>query len=82
MPMKKLTCDACGHEIDKPLADRNYFHIEDWDVCEPCKESIELEIRPTMRGKVPFDYDWYRDLMVKSIAARNSKLKGDVKRGR
>ncbi|HUX41154.1 MAG TPA: hypothetical protein VMV83_08340 [Rectinemataceae bacterium] len=80
--MKKLTCDACGHEIESPSPDRNYFHIEDWDVCEPCKESIEMEIRPIMRGKVPFDYDWYRDLMIKSIAQHNAKLKGDVKRGR
>ena len=80
--MKKLTCDACGHEIESPSPDHNYFHIEDWDVCEPCKESIEMEIRPTMRGKVPFDYDWYRDLMIKSIAQHNARLKGDVKRGR
>jgi hypothetical protein len=80
VPMKTLTCDTCGHDIDKPVADRNYFHVEDWDVCEPCKEAIEAEMRPVLRGEKEFHQENYRDLYIRLITERANKIRKSSRR--
>ena len=73
--MKTLHCDVCRKELTNPVAERNYWHIREYDVCEPCKETIELKIRPTIRQHVPYSQVWYENefvgLIRKGIAARH-----------
>jgi hypothetical protein len=65
--MKTLTCDICKKTIDKPLKTRNYFHIADVDICEPCHDVLQLSIKRTMRARAPFNYDWYDQLLLETL---------------
>jgi hypothetical protein len=73
--MKYLVCDVCKKEIDKPVAEWNYFHIKTWDICEQCKNELESAIFLTVRGKKPFSYEWYERLMCDSIEKACTKSK-------
>jgi ATP sulfurylase len=65
--MKTLTCDVCKHAIEQPVMNRNYFHLAHRDLCEPCHEDLELMLKPIVRTKRPFDYEWYNQLVQVSI---------------
>jgi hypothetical protein len=65
--MKTLTCDVCKQKIQTPFANRNYFHLAHRDLCESCKDTLELQIKPIVRTKGPFSYDWYDKLVQDSI---------------
>ncbi len=73
--MKTLVCDVCKRSIQEPLKDRNYFHIEHRDLCEPCKDQLEAHIKATMRSRHPFNYDWYERMIMESIEEAVSKGK-------
>jgi hypothetical protein len=66
--MKTITCDVCRKAIENPSAARNYFHLANYDICEPCKDQLDLGIKQIIRTKEPFNYDWYDRLMLDSIA--------------
>ena len=65
--MKTLTCDVCRKKMDNPVSGRNYFHICTRDICEPCKDSLELQIKNTIRTKEPFAFEWYTKLVNDSV---------------
>jgi hypothetical protein len=65
--MKTLTCDVCRNKIDSPVISRNYFHVAHRDICEPCHDKLETLIKPVVRTKQPFSYDWYGRLIQESI---------------
>ena len=65
--MKTLTCDVCRHTIQQPVVNRNYFHLAHRDICEPCHDELEMLIKPTVRTKSPFNYEWYSSLVQESI---------------
>jgi hypothetical protein len=65
--MKTLTCDICGRVIVQPVVGRNYFHYAHRDICETCKDQLELAIRPVVRTKQPFNYEWFNRLMQDAI---------------
>jgi len=69
--MKVLSCDICKKKLDNPVTGRTYFHLAHRDVCESCKDSLEFAIKPTVRTKDPFSYDWYNkmyfDVMEKGV---------------
>ncbi len=65
--MKTLTCDVCKKAMENPTAGRNYFHLATYDVCEPCKDQLELALKSIVRSKQPFNYEWYDRLMLDSI---------------
>jgi hypothetical protein len=65
--MKTLTCDVCTDAIEQPVAGRNYFHLAHRDLCESCKDQLELLLKPVIRTKQPFNYEWYYRLMQDSI---------------
>ncbi|MCL2479123.1 MAG: hypothetical protein FWF22_06460 [Treponema sp.] len=65
--MKTLTCDVCRHAIQQPVVNRNYFHVAHRDLCEPCHDELEAAIKPIIRGKTPFSYEWYTPLVQESI---------------
>jgi hypothetical protein len=66
--MKALICDVCKKTIQNPIKGRNYWHIEERDICEPCKDALEASIKMQMREKRPFNYDWYEPLVMQTIA--------------
>jgi hypothetical protein len=37
------------------------------DICEPCHDQLEALIKPVVRTKQPFTYDWYTKLVQESI---------------
>ena len=65
--MKTLTCDVCKHHIQQPVVGRNYFHLAHRDLCEPCKETLDSLIRPVIRTRDPFNYEWFNRLVQESI---------------
>ena len=77
--MRTLSCDVCRNEIQNPMAERNYFHMAHRDICEPCHDKLEFQIKPVVRTKDPFDYDWYNRLVQESIEKAIQKGKFDVK---
>jgi hypothetical protein len=65
--MKVIYCDVCKKAIDNPIPTRNYFQIANKDLCEPCKDDLELALKSTMRTKTPFDFGWNDELTMKLI---------------
>ena len=76
--MKTLTCDVCKKAIESPVHGRNYFHLANRDLCESCHDKFELQIKPIVRTKSPFEYDWYDRLVQDSIEKAMKKGKFEV----
>jgi len=49
------------------------------EICESCHDKLEFQIKPTVRSKTPFNYDWYLKLVGESIEKAIQKGKFDVK---
>ena len=77
--MRTLACDVCHNIIEAPVSGRNYYHMAHRDVCETCHDKLEVQIKPTVRTKEPFAYDWYSKLVQESIEKAVQKGKFDVK---
>jgi hypothetical protein len=46
------------------------------DICEACKDELELVLKPIVRTKQPFDFEWYDQLVKDSL--EKSILKGKI----
>lgn len=72
--MKTLHCDVCRAELENPISGRTYWHIREYDICEDCKDSIELKLRRLLRSRLPYSQDWYENefigLIQRGITAR------------
>jgi len=77
--MRTLTCDICGNAIENPVSTRNYFHVAHRDICESCHDKIEFLVKPIVRTKSPFNYEWFQKLYVESIEKSIQKGKVEVK---
>ncbi|MCL2205309.1 MAG: hypothetical protein FWB82_02165 [Treponema sp.] len=77
--MKTLNCDVCHCILHAPVSGRNYFHLAHRDVCEACHDKLQLQIKPVIRTKMPFDYSWYGALVQESIEKAVQKGRFDVK---
>lgn len=66
--MKNLYCDVCKKEIDSPIVGRNYFHIREYDICEPCKDTMDARLRPILRNHFPYSAEWYENQVLTLIA--------------
>ena len=77
--MKTLTCDVCHNIVTAPVMGRNYFHMAHRDICETCHDKLEVQIKPVVRTKLPFNYDWYNKLVQEAIEKAVQKGKFDVK---
>jgi len=65
--MKKLSCDVCRRTLEDPTPNRNYFHICHRDICEPCKDALEVSIKSSVRTKDPFNFVWYSKMIHDNI---------------
>ena len=54
--------------------------MADIDICESCKDDLELAVKYTIRGKQPFDFGWYDELSVKLLKEGIQKGKINLKR--
>jgi hypothetical protein len=61
--MVNVYCDVCKKKMDNPITDRSFFYYANFSICEPCKDSFEISVRPQVRNKEPFAMDWYQKLM-------------------
>ena len=77
--MKTLNCDVCMAKLDAPVSGRTYFHLAHRDICEACHDKLQFQLKPTVRTKQPFSYDWYTKLFQESIEKAVQKGKFDVK---
>ena len=77
--MKTLTCDVCRCNIEAPITNRNYFHIVNRDICESCHDKLEFLIKPTIRTKSPFNYEWFGKMYKENMEKSIQKGKVDVK---
>jgi predicted nucleic acid-binding OB-fold protein len=73
--MKAIVCDVCRKTIQDPTVERNCFHYGHHDLCESCKEELDLALRPIIRTKDPFNYEWYNQLVQDSIERAMEKGK-------
>jgi hypothetical protein len=73
-------CDVCKKPIESPVPARNIFRVADIDICEPCKDELDLAIKHTIRGKQPFNYAWYDELSLKILRDGIQKGKIVIKR--
>ena len=78
--MKSLNCDVCNVLLEDPIPSRTYWHIGHRDICEACHDRMEFTIKPTVRSKQPFDYNWYLKLIQDSIEKAIQKGKFEVKK--
>jgi hypothetical protein len=65
--MKHLFCDVCKKEVVDPIPSRTFFHIREFDLCEACRDDLEVAVKNTVRTKKPFDFAWYDKLRVDLI---------------
>lgn len=71
--MQVISCDVCRKKVDQPFTGRTFFYFGEFNVCEPCKDNLEVQLKPTIRTKDPFSYDWYNKLVTDSLAKAVSK---------
>jgi hypothetical protein len=65
--VKTLSCDVCKKAIENPSSGRTYWHLANFDLCEPCKDKLDLSLKGVIRTKNPFNYEWYDRVMLDSI---------------
>jgi hypothetical protein len=65
--MQTITCDVCKKKVEDSFTGRTFFYFADHSICEVCKDSLEFQMRTTMRSKDPFNYEWYGKLIDDSI---------------
>jgi hypothetical protein len=71
--MQTITCDICKKKMDNPITDRTFYYIGSHSICEPCKDSLEYSVKPTVRTKEPFAMDWYHKLLSDSLVKASQK---------
>ncbi|MGP1593675.1 MAG: hypothetical protein ACTTH8_00255 [Treponema sp.] len=65
--MKTLNCDICRKELAAPVVERTYWHIREYDICEACKDTIELKARAIIRQHIPYSQSWYEHEIISLI---------------
>ena len=69
--MITITCDVCKKKLDDAQYGRTFFYYATRNLCEPCKDSFELQVKNTIRNKDPYAIDWYdkyvRDTLDKAV---------------
>ena len=73
--MKAIICDVCKHSVSPPEKGRNYFHIGDRELCESCKDQFDLTVKPVVRNREPFNYEWFNQFEQETIEKAIQKSK-------
>jgi len=59
--------------MDNPITNRSFFYYANFSICEACKDSLEMAVRPQIRNKEPFAIDWYSKVMRDTLDKAVSK---------
>jgi hypothetical protein len=65
--MQTICCDVCKKKVDNPITDRSFYYVANFAICEPCKDNLEIQVKPTVRNKEPFALEWYGKLITDSL---------------
>jgi hypothetical protein len=65
--MQTITCDICKKKVDNSITGRTFFYVGPHSMCEPCKDNLEYSVKPNVRAKEPFSYEWYFKLLSDSL---------------
>ena len=65
--MQTISCDVCRKKVDNSFTGRNFFYLFHHNICEACKDALELHIKTTVRNKEPYAIDWYNKLIMDSL---------------
>ena len=77
--MRTFNCDVCRKDITTAINCRSYFHMANRDICEACHDHMEAVIKPVVRTKQPFSYEWYDRLVRDSIEKAIARGKWDTR---
>jgi len=73
--MQSVYCDVCKKKVENSISNRTFFYLAEHSVCEPCKDNLEIQMKPTVRTKDPFSYEWYNKLVGDSLVKAVQKGK-------
>ena len=73
--MKNLVCDVCRKSITTAINGCEYVHIAHRELCEDCNDKLNAAIKPILRTKQPFNFEWYERLVKDSIEKAIAKGK-------
>jgi len=73
--MQTIICDVCKKKMDDPITNRTFFYYAEHSVCEACKDNLEFQMKPTVRSKDPFSYEWYNKFVGDSFGKAVQKGK-------
>ena len=77
--MRSLKCDVCHKDINTAINQRTYFHMAHRDICEACHDQLEAGLKPVVRTKQPFNYEWYERLIRDSVEKAVSRSKWETR---
>ena len=77
--MRSLKCDVCHKDLTTAINQRTYFHMAHRDVCETCHDQMEAVVKPVVRTKQPFNYEWYDRLVRDSVEKAIARGKWDTR---
>jgi len=77
--MKSLKCDVCHKDITNCINQRDYFHMAHREICETCHDSLESTLKPVVRTKQPFSYEWYERLIRDTVEKAVSRSKWETR---
>jgi len=63
--MITITCDVCKKKMDDQ--NKALFPYGNHSICEPCKDIFEIQVKDNVRKKDPFEFEWYRKLMLDTL---------------
>lgn len=73
--MQTISCDVCRKKVEDAFTGRSFFYFGEHNVCESCKDNLEVQVKNTVRTKDPFTYEWYNKLVLDSLTKAVSKGK-------
>ncbi|MCL2245301.1 MAG: hypothetical protein FWC03_12685 [Treponema sp.] len=73
--MVTTTCDICKKKVEIPITGQSLHYYGNHSICEACKDSLELQIKATVRDKEPYTTDWYEKYINDSISKAIQKGK-------
>ena len=73
--MVTSTCDICKKKVDNPITGISFHYYANHSICEPCKDSLELQVKTTLRGRDPYATEWYEKYLDDQITKAIQKGK-------
>ena len=73
--MQTITCDVCRKKVDKTITGLTFFYFGEHNICEACRDNLEIQFKATLRGKDPFSYEWFNKFVLDYISKAKAKGK-------